>query len=267
MQKLSGRIIIPVIYAGIVIFVLTPLWAELAEDSIIENRRDLLEFYRFIFSGYSSTFNLNFVSHLSIWIWILIMIFSQALFLNPAIRNQGHKNKSPISVRLPIYSAALLFAIMTHAMLNATITAIDGPELKTIQYLGDSIEALTGNPDIFEHIISMLFFPVGNHILVMIYALILWTLLAIPWACLFYYRFRDKTDQVKKLYSWLLCSSAILLIVVIPCHYFASDFDKLYWRDTVQTSFGIVTALAILLLSLIPRLYLLWRKYIVRETD
>lgn len=88
--------------------------------------------------------------------------------------------------------------------------------------------------------------------------LAIWTALWLVWAIVFYFYFRDSTRGVTRAVSWLLKGSVLELLIAVPCHIIVRRREDC--SAPVATSFGIVTGVAIMLLSFGPSVLLLYKK-------
>lgn len=83
---------------------------------------------------------------------------------------------------------------------------------------------------------------------------ILWLL----WGVVFYRYARNSSDPVGKAVSWLLAGSVMELLVAVPCHVIVRRRHDC--SAPTVTSFGIVTGIAIMLLSFGPSVLFLYKK-------
>ncbi|HKV63345.1 MAG TPA: hypothetical protein VJO16_15645 [Candidatus Acidoferrum sp.] len=78
------------------------------------------------------------------------------------------------------------------------------------------------------------------------------------WAILFYFYFRNSSDAVTRLISWLLRGSVLELLIAVPCHVIVRRRQDC--SAPLATSFGIATGIAIMLLSFGPSVLFLYKK-------
>jgi hypothetical protein len=83
---------------------------------------------------------------------------------------------------------------------------------------------------------------------------ILWAL----WGAVFYLYFRNATNVIPRAVSWLLRGSVLELLIAVPCHVIVRRRDEC--SAPLATSFGIVTGIAVMLLSFGPGILLLYKK-------
>lgn len=88
--------------------------------------------------------------------------------------------------------------------------------------------------------------------------LAIWAALWLVWAIVFYFYFRDSARGVTRAVSWLLKGSVLELLIAVPCHIIVRRREDC--SAPVATSFGIVTGVAIMLLSFGPSVLLLYKK-------
>jgi hypothetical protein len=82
----------------------------------------------------------------------------------------------------------------------------------------------------------------------------LWAL----WGILFYLYFRNSLEITTRAVSWLLKGSVLELLVAVPCHILVRRRGDC--SAPAATSFGIVTGIAVMLLSFGPSVLLLYKK-------
>lgn len=83
---------------------------------------------------------------------------------------------------------------------------------------------------------------------------ILWAL----WAAVFYTYLRGSSAPVKRLVAWLLCGSVLELLIAVPAHVIVRRRHECC--APMLTSFGIVTGIAVMLISFGPGVLLLYKK-------
>ena len=88
--------------------------------------------------------------------------------------------------------------------------------------------------------------------------LVIWAALWLVWALVFYFYFRGSARGVTQAVSWLLKGSVLELLIAVPCHIIVRRRQDC--SAPVATSFGIVTGVAIMLLSFGPSVLLLYKK-------
>jgi hypothetical protein len=83
-------------------------------------------------------------------------------------------------------------------------------------------------------------------------------LLWVFWGVVFYTYCRDANTAVSRATAWLLRGSVLELLVAVPCHVIVRRRDDC--SAPVATGFGIVTGIAIMLLSFGPSVLFLFKK-------
>jgi hypothetical protein len=78
------------------------------------------------------------------------------------------------------------------------------------------------------------------------------------WGVLFYVYGRGSSDWVTKAASWLLRGSVLELLIAVPCHVIVRRRNDC--SAPIATGFGIVTGIAIMLLSFGPSVLFLFKK-------
>jgi hypothetical protein len=92
--------------------------------------------------------------------------------------------------------------------------------------------------------------------------LAIWGVLWAIWGAVFYVYARNKSDVVKRAVDWLLKGSVLELLVAVPCHVIVRERKECC--APIVTSFGIVTGIAIMLLSFGPSIVFLYQKRMER---
>jgi hypothetical protein len=94
-----------------------------------------------------------------------------------------------------------------------------------------------------------------------------WAGLWLMWGLIFYVYYRRKSELVNLVVTWLLRGSVLELLIAVPCHVVVRKKDQCC--APLVTSFGIVTGVAIMLMSFGPSVLFLYKKrlegYAVRE--
>ena len=215
-------------YAIVVIFLLAPLWGVLLVDKLNELRviSEIISFYK----------NEALVEVL---VWLFIMLGSQALLLFLSVDTSHLRNRQRTHVMISIATAALLFAIMTYAVISSLIVGIES----ATNLVPDTLDFFVYGSSKNINTIGILF---------------IWIVLWIIWSCLFYVYFRESSDLVTKFCTWLFRGSVLELLIAIPCHIIVRKNDEC--TSPMVTSFGVVTGIAIMLLSFGPSVYFLFKK-------
>jgi hypothetical protein len=78
------------------------------------------------------------------------------------------------------------------------------------------------------------------------------------WGFVFFVYLRNSSEVVTRIVSWLLRGSVLELLVAVPCHVIVRRRDDC--SAPMVTSFGIVTGIAVMLLSFGPSVLLLYKK-------
>ncbi len=78
------------------------------------------------------------------------------------------------------------------------------------------------------------------------------------WGIVFYFFLRNSSAVINEIVSWLLRGSILELLVAVPCHVIVRRRHDC--SAPIVTSFGIVTGIAIMLLSFGPSVLFLYKK-------
>jgi len=92
--------------------------------------------------------------------------------------------------------------------------------------------------------------------------LAIWIGLWVAWAIVFYAYFRKSETATTRIISWLLKGSVLELLIAVPCHVWVRRREDC--SAPIATSFGIVTGVAVMLLSFGPSVLLLYKKRLDR---
>src|SRR5258708_6036815 len=173
-----------------------------------------------------------------VWVRIVILVSGQALLLFLSVDTSQKRLKPRADILVSCAVGAILTALLTSAV---------------IWSLGFVIRGNDFWDHIFETNLSVLAFWAG-----------LWLL----WGILFYLYFRNSSEWVTRIISWLLKGSVLELLIVVPCHVIVRRRHDC--SAPIATSFGIATGIAIMLLSFGPSILLLYKKrldeYSTRKT-
>jgi len=82
-----------------------------------------------------------------------------------------------------------------------------------------------------------------------------WAGLWLMWGAIFYVYYRKKSEVVNLVVTWLLRGSVLELLIAVPCHVLVRKRDQCC--APLVTSFGIVTGVAIMLMSFGPSILFL----------
>ena len=85
-----------------------------------------------------------------------------------------------------------------------------------------------------------------------------WAGLWLMWGVIFYVYYRKKSEVVNLVVTWLLRGSVLELLIAVPCHVLVRKRDQCC--APLVTSFGIVTGVAIMLMSFGPSILFLYKK-------
>jgi len=172
------------------------------------------------------------------WFPIAIVLGGQALLLFLSVDTSQKRLKPRAHVFLSCAVGGILTALLTFAVVFSLGVGIRGDKF------GGS------------------FFDERSHILGF------WALLWLLWGIVFYLYLRNASAVVTRIISWLLKGSILELLVAVPCHVVVRRRHDC--SAPAVTSFGIVTGIAIMLLSFGPSVLFLYKKrleaYAARST-
>jgi hypothetical protein len=162
------------------------------------------------------------------WIPAGAILVSQALLLFLSVDTSQKRLKPRTHILVSITVGALLTALLSSAV---------------IWSLGLAIRGRSFWDKFFDKLTNLGLF---------------WAALWVFWAILFYLYFRNSSDVVTRLISWLLKGSVLELLVAVPCHIIVRRRDDC--SAPTVTSFGIATGIAIMLLAFGPSVLFLYKK-------
>jgi len=175
-----------------------------------------------------------------VWVFTSMVVVSQALLLFLSVDTSQKRLKPQAHIWVSCAVASALTALMVYGGVLCIGVGIHGDKFL------DTIEAAIGTR-------TKILLGVG----------ILWT----AWAVVFYTYMRNKSEVVGRVVSWLLRGSVLELLIAVPCHVLVRRRHECC--APLLTSFGIVTGIAIMLLSFGPSVLFLYKKrldgYAVRE--
>jgi hypothetical protein len=163
-----------------------------------------------------------------VWIPIAIVLSGQALLLFLSVDTSFKKLKPRAHVAVTSVIASMLFALLAFLAICSIDGAVRGDKFGN-GYLDTGWEFLG--------------FCAG-----------LWVL----WGVVFYLYVRNSAQVVTRAVSWLLTGSVLELLIAVPCHVIVRRRGDC--SAPVATSFGIVTGIAVMLLSFGPSVLLLYKK-------
>jgi hypothetical protein len=162
-----------------------------------------------------------------VWVPILALIAGQALlFLSVDTSQKRLKPRTHLAVS--VVAGSMLFALLAYAAFSAAGAAAIGDK-----FLDRFWDTETEVVSIF---------------------LAFW----LVWGVIFYLYFRNSTAVTTRIVSWLLKGSVLELLIAVPCHVWVRRRGDC--SAPIATSFGIVTGIAVMLLSVGPSVLLLYKK-------
>lgn len=222
-------IVISAFYALILAALFLPAYLLLAQDEFHGWRgflRDLKE-------GYASWL---------LWIVLGILLASQAILLFLSVDRSQKRLKPRTHILISVALGALLTAILTTGVVSSLAFAIRGDKLF----------------DFFDNLSKSLLGSRNDDYFGIFWTLVSWGALWIVWGIVFYLHFRNRNEVITRAVSWALKGSILELLVAVPCHVIVRRRHDC--SAPAVTSFGIVTGIAIMLLSFGPSVLFLYKK-------
>jgi hypothetical protein len=164
------------------------------------------------------------------WIPIAAVLSGQVLLLFLSVDTSWRRLKSRRHIFVSCAVAGMLVALLTMSIVFCVKAGVQG--------------------DKFDHI--------GERTItdaqVLGFAGFLW----LCWGFVFFVYLRNSSEVVTRIVSWLLRGSVLELLVAVPCHVIVRRRGDC--SAPAATSFGIVTGIAVMLLSFGPSVLLLYKK-------
>lgn len=160
-----------------------------------------------------------------VWVPVIIVVGGQALLLFLSVDTSLKRLKPRAHILLSCSVAAILTALLTFAVIGSIGVAVQGDKFG---------EETFASP--------FLFFGIA------------W----FSWGIVFYLFLRNSSAVINRIMSWLLKGSVLELLVAVPCHVIVRRRHDC--SAPAVTSFGIVTGMAIMLLSFGPSVLFLYKK-------
>lgn len=163
-----------------------------------------------------------------VWIPIVAVIAGQALLLFLSVDTSQKRLKPRTHLAVSVVVGSMLFALLAYAAFSAA-----------------GVVAM--NDKFFDR-----FWDNEAEIV------LAWAAIWLVWGVVFYLYFRNSSVATTRMVSWLLKGSVLELLIAVPCHVIVRRRDDC--SAPIATSFGIVTGIAVMLLSFGPSVLLLFKK-------
>ena len=162
------------------------------------------------------------------WVPVIALVAGQAILLFLSVDTSFKKLKPRAHVAVSVIVTSMLFALLAFAGLSAVGAAAYGDKFIDRYWL--SAAQMFG----------------------------VWAALWVLWGIAFYLYFRNSAQVTTRAVSWLLKGSVLELLIAVPCHVWVRRRGDC--SAPIATSFGIVTGIALMLLSFGPSVLLLYKK-------
>jgi hypothetical protein len=162
------------------------------------------------------------------WVPIAAVIAGQGILLFLSVDTSFKKLRPRAHIAVSVTITSMLFALLLFAGLSALWAAIN-----TETFFG---KFWTNEVPVFS----------------------IWVAIWAAWGILFSFFVRGSAERVTGAISWLLKGSVLELLIAVPCHVWVRRRGDC--SAPIATSFGIVTGIAIMLLSFGPGVLLLYKK-------
>ena len=212
-------IVISLFYAAIVLVIVVPVAVMLSGAS---EYAGLSEIVRAVHNAYAEGLT---------WFLIATVLISQVLLLFLSVDTRQKRLKPQTQIWISCAVGGALTAMMAVGIYLSLGVAIRGEKF-------------------LDHLDS----PGLTQLDVVLVLAGIW----LVWGIAFYVYFRNKSDVVDRVISWLLRGSVLELLIAVPCHVIVRRKD--HCCAPVVTSFGIATGVAVMLLSFGPSVLFLYKK-------
>jgi len=222
-------VVISAFYALILFALFLPGYILLAQDEF----HGWPGFLRDLKEGYASW---------QLWILLGILLACQALLLFLSVDTSQKRLRPRTHILISVALSALLTAILTTGIVWSLAFAIRGDKL--FDFFDTFSKRLLGGRD--------------DDYFGIFWTLVSWGGLWLFWGIVFYVYFRNRNEVISRAVSWVLKGSILELLVAVPCHVIVRRRHDC--SAPVVTSFGILTGIAIMLLSFGPSVLFLYKK-------
>ena len=168
-----------------------------------------------------------------VWFWVVLVVSGQAILLFLSVDTTRQRISPRTHIGISYITGAALMALLTFAAIWSGAAGV----------LGDNI-----------------FDDEGNLLLLDTRAkpLIYWGVLWAAWSIIFFGYLKDSPKPLARVIAWLLRGSVLELLIAVSCHVIVRHRDDC--SAPIATSFGIVTGIAVMLLSFGPSVLFLYKK-------
>lgn len=169
----------------------------------------------------------DFYSAWVLWLWVLFLVAGQGLLLFLSVDTSHRRLRPRRHILYSLITGALLFALLSAGLVWSLDAALFGDQAITVSSSDWGIVAT-------------------------------WIGLWLAWGWVFWLYLRQRSNALDGVLSWLLKGSVLELLVAVPCHVLVRQRDEC--SAPALTGFGIVTGVAVMLLSFGPGVLFLYRR-------
>lgn len=162
------------------------------------------------------------------WVPIAAVLAGQAILLFLSVDITQKRLKPQTHLAISVIVASMLFALLAFAVFSAVGAAVSGDRFID-KFWGTEVKVLA-----------------------------IWVGLWAAWGIVFFAYFRKSAPAATRIVSWLLKGSVLELLIAVPCHVWVRRRGDC--SAPIATGFGIVTGIAVMLLSFGPSVLLLYKK-------
>ena len=162
------------------------------------------------------------------WVPIAAVIAGQAILLFLSVDTSFKKLKPRAHIAVSVAVGSMLFALLLFAGLSSLGAGVFGDHFIDRFWASDFQVFAT------------------------------WVAIWAAWGVIFSFYVRGSAERISRAVSWLLKGSVLELLIAVPCHLWVRRRGDC--SAPIATSFGIVTGIALMLLSFGPSVLLLYKK-------
>jgi len=162
-----------------------------------------------------------------LWVWVVLLVAGEALLLFLSVDTSRRRLRPRQHILLSVLTGGVLFALLSAGAIWSIDAALFGDDSRLVPSSDWGSVAAWGG---------------------------LWAL----WGWVFWVYLKKRSDGLHKILSWLLRGSVLELLVAVPCHVLVRQREEC--SAPIVSGFGIVTGIAIMLLSFGPGVLFLYRR-------
>jgi hypothetical protein len=218
-------IIISVFYAAILLLLLVPGWV-------------LISFkHKSVSDAIASAYDIRGLGNILPWLWLGTLIGGQALLLFLSVDTSRRRLRPRQHIAITAALTGLLTGLLAFAAIWSLWAGITNKEFDLFRWPWPEFES-----------------ELAWYIRACVWLLALWTF----WGTVFYLHYRGASDTLSAAVTWLLRGSVLELLIAVPTHVVVRLRGEC--SAPAVTGWGVVTGIAVMLLSFGPGILALYAK-------